>query len=78
MSQCGKFILWARWLFNWYSLYAQAWKVKSNLTDDVTNVQYYALTFVEHKFVFWVSIRADAKADFEKRALSLQSKEVSF
>ena len=25
-------------LFNWYSLYAEAWKVKSNLTDDVTNV----------------------------------------
>jgi hypothetical protein len=41
-------------VFNWYSLYAEAWKVKSNLTDDVTNVQYYTLTFVEHKFVFWV------------------------
>ena len=41
-------------LFNWYSLYAEAWKVKSNLMDDVTNVQYYTLTFVEHKFVFWV------------------------
>jgi hypothetical protein len=41
-------------LFNRYHLFTEARKAISGLTIDVANVRHYTLTFVGHKFVFWV------------------------
>jgi hypothetical protein len=41
-------------LFNRYSLFAEARKAMLSLTNDITNIRHYTLTFMGHKFVFWV------------------------